>query len=223
MDLKLFMKMLVKFIVGVVLIGALLFLPVGTFNYPNAWLFLGLLFIPMLGIGIVLCIKAPELLQKRLSSKEKEKTQKRVVMSSFIVFVLGFIVTALDFRNGWSHMNKIEIIEASIIFLFGYGLYIEVLRENKYLSRTVEVQEDQKVIDTGVYSIVRHPMYLATILMFLAMPLVLGSKIGFLVFVIHPFIIAKRIKNEEEILEEGLKGYKEYKEKVKYRIIPYIW
>lgn len=223
MNIKLLLNATIKLVLGFIICALLLFLPVGTFDYPNAWLFLGLLFIPMIGAMIIMSIKSPELLEKRMASKEKENKQKEVVFSSAIIFIVGFIVTALDFKHGWSNMNKLEVIESCILFLFGYGMYMEVLRENRFLSRTVEVQENQEVIDTGLYSIVRHPMYLATILMFLAIPLVLGSTYGLIVFLPYPFLIAKRIKNEEEILEEGLKGYKEYKKKVKYRLIPYVW
>lgn len=223
MNIKLLLNATIKLVFGFIICAALLFLPVGTFNYPNAWLFLGLLFIPMIGAMIIMSFKAPELLKKRIASKEKENKQKKIVFSSALIFIAGFIVTALDFKNGWSDMNKLEVIESCILFLFGYGMYMEVLRENRFLSRTVEVQEEQEVIDTGLYSIVRHPMYLATILMFLAIPLVLGSTYGLIVFLPYPFLIAKRIKNEEEVLEKGLKGYKEYKKKVKYRLIPYVW
>lgn len=223
MNIKLLLNATIKLVFGFIICAALLFLPVGTFDYPNAWLFLGLLFIPMIGAMIIMYFKAPELLKKRLASKEKENKQKEIVFSSALIFIAGFIVTALDFKNGWSDMNKLEVIESCILFLFGYGMYMEVLRENRFLSRTVEVQEEQEVIDTGLYSIVRHPMYLATILMFLAIPLVLGSTYGLIVFLPYPFLIAKRIENEEEVLEKGLKGYKEYKKKVKYRLIPYVW
>ena len=223
MNVKLLVKTLVRFILGVVICAALLFGPVGTFNYPNAWLFLALLFIPIFLEGVILFIKNPDLLEKRMNLKEKQKVQKKVIGFTALIFILGFVVTSLDFKYGWSEMTKYEIIEASILFLFGYGMYMEVIRENKFLSRTIEVQENQKVIDTGLYAMVRHPMYLASILMFLAMPLVLGSKIGFLIFALYPFALVKRIKNEEEVLEKELDGYTEYKKKVKYRLIPYVW
>lgn len=223
MKIKLLLSAFIKLALGFVICMLLLFLPVGTFNYPNAWLFLGLLFIPMIGVGIILFVKSPELFEKRMALREKEKTQRGVIAISGLIFIIGFIVTSLDFKYGWSNMTKIETVEASILFLFGYIMYMEVLRENKYLSRTVEVQDNQEVIDTGLYAMVRHPMYLATILMFLAMPLVLGSKIGLLVFIFYPFVIRKRIENEEAVLEKGLKGYSEYKKKVKYRLIPYVW
>ena len=223
MNVKLLVKTLVRFILGVVICAVLLFVPVGTLNYPNAWLFLALLFIPIFLEGVILFIKNPDLLEKRMNLKEKQKVQKKVIGFTALIFILGFVVTSLDFKYGWSEMTKYEIIEASILFLFGYGMYMEVIRENKFLSRTIEVQEDQKVIDTGLYAMVRHPMYLASILMFLAMPLVLGSKIGFLIFALYPFALVKRIKNEEEVLEKELDGYTEYKKKVKYRLIPYVW
>ena len=168
MKIKLLLSAFIKLALGFVICMLLLFLPVGTFNYPNAWLFLGLLFIPMIGVGIVLFVKSPELLEKRMALREKEKTQRGVIAISGLIFIIGFIVTSLDFKYGWSNMTKIETVEASILFLFGYIMYMEVLRENKYLSRTVEVQDNQEVIDTGLYAMVRHPMYLATILMFLA-------------------------------------------------------
>lgn len=223
MKIKLLLSAFIKLALGFVICMLLLFLPVGTFNYPNAWLFLGLLFIPMIGVGIILFVKSPELLEKRMALREKEKAQRGVIAISGLIFIIGFIVTSLDFKYGWSNMTKIETVEASILFLFGYIMYMEVLRENKYLSRTVEVQDNQEIIDTGLYAMVRHPMYLATILMFLAMPLVFGSKIGLLVFIFYPFVIRKRIENEEAVLEKGLKGYSEYKKKVKYRLIPYVW
>ena len=223
MNVKLLVKALVRFIFRVVICAVLLFVPVGTLNYPNAWLFLALLFIPIFLEGVILFIKNPDLLEKRMNLKEKQKVQKKVIGFTALIFILGFVVTSLDFKYGWSEMTKYEIIEASILFLFGYGMYMEVIRENKFLSRTIEVQEGQKVIDTGLYAMVRHPMYLASILMFLAMPLVLGSKIGFLIFALYPFALVKRIKNEEEVLEKELDGYTEYKKKVKYRLIPYVW
>ena len=223
MNVKLLVKTLVRFILGAVICAVLLFAPVGTLNYPNAWLFLALLFIPIFLEGVILFIKNPDLLEKRMNLKEKQKVQKKVIGFTALIFILGFVVTSLDFKYGWSEMTKYEIIEASILFLFGYGMYMEVIRENKFLSRTIEVQEGQRVIDTGLYAMVRHPMYLASILMFLAMPLVLGSKIGFLIFALYPFALVKRIKNEEDVLEKELDGYTEYKKKVKYRLIPYVW
>lgn len=220
---KLLIQTLVKFILGIVLIGILLFLPAGTLGYKNAWLLMGLLFIPMFFVGVVLFIKNPELLEKRIKNKEKEDIQKRVIDISIILFLLGFIISGLDFRFGWSNLNDIVIYIASFVLLFSYGMYIEVLRENAYLSRTIEIQENQKVISTGLYGIVRHPMYLATLLLFMSFPLVLGSLYGFIIFLGFPFVLAKRIKNEEKVLEEGLEGYIEYKQKVKFKIIPFIW
>ena len=221
--MKLLINALTKFICGLILVGLLLFLPAGTFYYPNAWLFVGILFVPMIFLGVVLFTKAPELLKKRLDTKEKESTQKGVVAFSALIFLTGFILAGLDFRFGLSKVPLAVVIIASLLFLVSYGLYAEVMRENAYLSRTVKVQENQKVIDTGLYGIVRHPMYMATILMFLSIPLVLGSWYAFVVFLFYPVIIAVRIKNEEQVLSKELNGYEEYKQKVKYRIIPFIW
>ena len=223
MSINLFFQAIIKFLFGVVIIGLLLFIPAGTINYWNAWLFMGLLFIPMFIVGIIMMIKNPDLLRKRLNAKENEKTQKIVIAISGIMFILGFVCAGLNFRYSWITLPNIVIIISSIVFVIAYILYGEVLRENAYLSRTIEVQENQKVIDTGLYGIVRHPMYAVTILLFLSIPLILGSIISFLVFLIYPIIIAKRIKNEEEVLEKNLKGYKEYKNKVKYKMIPFIW
>lgn len=221
--MKLLINALVKFLLGVVLLGALIFLPAGTFNYFGGLLFVCVLFIPVLIMGVVLFIKAPDLLEKRLKNKEEQKEQKSVVALSGLVFVGGFILSGLDFRFGWSNMPRAIMIIAAVLFVFGYALFGEVMRENAYLSRVIEVQEGQKVIDTGLYGVVRHPMYMSTVLMFLAMPLVLGSWFGFVLFLIHPFLLAFRIKNEEKVLIEGLEGYSEYKQKVKYRMIPFIW
>jgi protein-S-isoprenylcysteine O-methyltransferase Ste14 len=214
---------LTKMILGMALIGLLLLLPAGTFYYPSAWILMGLLFVPMLAVGIVLLCKAPELLKKRLNSKEKESEQKIVILLSSLIFVVGFILAGLDFRFEWTQLPLPVIVVGAILFLFSYGIYIEVMRENAYLSRTVEVQENQKVVDTGLYSIVRHPMYMAIIILFFSMPIVLGSAVAILPFLFIPAVLVKRIKNEEEVLEEGLDGYREYKDKVKYRILPYIW
>ena len=222
-NIKLLFQAITKYVLGVLIIGLVLFLPAGTFNYWNAWLFIALLFIPMFILGIILFLKDKELLRKRLQSKEKEIEQKQVILISLILFVGGFIISALDFKYGWTHLPKEVTIISSIVLLLSYILYAEVMRENAYLSRTIEVQENQKVIDTGLYAIVRHPMYLATTLLFLSFPLVLGSFISFIIFLIFPFTLAKRIKNEEKVLEEGLKGYKGYKQKVKYKMIPFIW
>ena len=221
--MKLLFSALTKFILGLTLVSALLFLPAGSFFYPNAWLFISLLFIPMLILGVVLFIKAPALLEKRLNAKEKEKTQKGVVALSTLLFLTGFIVAGLDFRFDWSQIPLWGVIIASAVLLVSYALYAEVMRENAYLSRTIEVQEDQKVIDTGLYGIVRHPMYAVTIWLFLAIPVVLGSLWSLLCFLPYVAVIAIRIQNEEKVLEAELSGYAEYKKRVKYRILPFIW
>ena len=223
MNIKLFFQAIIKYFTGLILVGALLFIPAGSFEYYNAWLLIALLFIPMFIAGIILMIKAPDLLQKRLNVKEKENDQKQVVLFSALMFLLGFIIAGLNFRFNWFKLDNIIIIISSVLFIISYVLYAEVLRENTYLSRTIEVQENQRVIDTGLYGIVRHPMYLATIILFLTIPLILGSIISFIIFLIYPIIITKRIKNEEKILENNLKGYSEYKKKVKYKLIPFIW
>ena len=223
MNIKLFLQAIIKFLLGVLIIGILLFIPAGTIEYWNAWLFMGLLFIPMFIVGIIMMIKNPDLLRKRLNAKENEKTQKIVIAISGIMFILGFVCAGLNFRYSWITLPNIVIIISSIVFAIAYILYGEVLRENAYLSRTIEVQKNQKVIDTGLYRIVRHPMYAVTLLLFLLIPLILGSIISFFIFLIYPIIIAKRIKNEEEVLEKNLEGYKEYKNKIKYKMIPFIW
>ena len=223
MTKKLFFSAIIKFTLGLVLIGLLIFLPAGTINFVNGWIFMGLLFVPMFIAGIVMMLKNPYLLEKRLDAKEKQSEQSLVVKLSGLMFLAGFIVAGLDFRFGWLPLPKFVVITASILFLAAYALYAEVLRENTYLSRTIEVQENQKVIDTGLYGIVRHPMYSATLLLFLSMPLVLGSLYAFIIFLVYPLIIVKRLKAEEEFLEKELDGYKEYKQKVKYRLIPFIW
>ena len=223
MDIKLFLQAIIKYIFGVLIVGALLFIPANSFKYWNGLLFMGLLFIPMFIAGIILMIKNPELLRKRLNAKEEENEQKWVLVFSGLMFIVGFIVAGLNYRYKWIEMPNIVIIISSILFIIAYILYAEVLRENTYLSRTIEVQDNQKVIDTGLYGIVRHPMYAVTILLFLTMPLILGSVISFLIFLIYPIIIAKRIKNEEKMLEKELKGYAEYEKKVRYKIIPFIW
>ncbi len=223
MTTKLLIDAIRKFTLGVVLIGILIFLPAGTFSYFNGWLFMGILFVPMFLLGIVLMVKNPELLRKRLDAKEKQKEQSLVVKLSGLMFLAGFIVAALGYRFDWYILPKGVAIGASVVFLTGYLLYVEVLKENTFLSRTIEVQEDQKVIDTGLYGIVRHPMYSVTLLMFLSTPLVLGSIYSFLIFLTYPFLIIRRIENEEELLEKELDGYQEYKQKVKYRLIPFIW
>ena len=223
MTMKLFIQAVTKFSLGVILIGLLIFLPAGTLSFFNGWLFMGLLFVPMFIAGIVMILKNPELLKSRLDAKEKQKEQDLVVKLSGLMFLAGFIVAGLGFRFGWYTLPKGVVIGASVVFILAYILYAEVLRENTYLSRTIEVQENQKVIDTGLYGIVRHPMYSATLLLFLSMPLVLGSVYSFFIFLAYPLIIAKRIKGEEEFLEKELQGYAEYKQKVKYRLIPFIW
>ena len=223
MDKKLFIQAITKFTFGFIIIALLLFIPAGTLNYLNAWLFIGILFVPMFIVGIILMIKNPDLLRKRLNSKEKEAEQGILLLLGGVMFICGFVVAGLNYRFEWIILPKYIVYIGTIIFLLAYVLYAEVLRENMYLSRIIEVQENQKVIDTGLYGIVRHPMYLSTILLFLSIPLVLGSLFSFLIFMIYPFIIAKRIKNEEKVLEQGLKGYLEYKEKVRYKMIPFIW
>ena len=223
MSVKLFSQAIIKFIFGLAITALLLFAPAGTFDYWNGWLFLGLLFIPMFIAGIILMIKNPELLKKRLNAKENEKTQKIVLLLSGLMFIAGFVLAGFNYRYGWMKLPNIVVIIASVLFVIAYILYAEVLRENEYLSRTIEVQENQKVIDTGLYGIVRHPMYAVTILLFLTMPIILGSLISFVIFLIYPILIAKRIKNEEMVLEKDLNGYSAYREKVKYKMIPFIW
>ncbi len=223
MSVKLFFSAIFKFLLGVVLVGALIFLPAGTILYFNGLLFMGILFVPMFLAGIVMIIKNPMLLESRLDAKEKEKEQGLVVKLSGLMFLAGFIVAGLGFRFGWYTLPIGVSIGGAVVFLVAYILYAEVLRENTYLSRTIKVQEGQKVVDTGLYGIVRHPMYSATLLLFLSMPIVLGSLYSLIIFLAYPFIIAKRIKGEEELLERELEGYSDYKKKVKYRLIPFIW
>ena len=223
MTIKLFVQALVKFFAGVILVGLLIFLPAGTISFFNGWLFMGILFVPMFLAGIVMMIKNPDLLKKRLVAKEESKEQDMVVKLSGLMFIAGFVVAGLDFRFGWYMLPKTVSVVFAVVFLAAYVLYAEVMRENTYLSRTIEIQENQKVIDTGLYGVVRHPMYSVTLLLFLSMPLVLGSVFSFLIFLVYPFIIAKRIRNEEEFLEKELEGYIEYKKKVRYRLIPFIW
>ena len=220
---KLFLNALVKFLCGLLLVGLLLFLPAGTLHYPNGWLFAGLLFIPMLLLGGILLFRSPELLKKRLDHKEKESAQQWVVALSGLLFLAGFIIAGLDFRWGWSNVPVPVVAVASVVLLIAYALYAEVMRENAYLSRTVKIQEGQQVVDTGLYGIVRHPMYAVTIWLFLAIPLVLGSWFSLLCFLHYPILIIIRIRNEEKVLSEGLAGYEAYKKKVKYRLIPFIW
>lgn len=221
--MKLALNALVKYACGLLLMGLLLFLPAGTLAWGRGWLLMGLLFVPMLALGIALLLKAPELLRKRLNSREAEDAQKKVVGLSALVFLLGFLAAGLDFRFGLSEMPGWLVAAACVIFLLSYGMYAEVMRENAYLSRTIELQAGQKVVDTGLYGVVRHPMYAATVLMFLSMPLVLGSWISLAVFLVYPILIAGRIRGEEQVLLEGLAGYGEYMKKVKYRILPFVW
>ena len=223
MTKQLFAQAIIKFFAGLIIVALLLFVPAGTLCYWQAWLFLGILFIPMFCAGIVMMFRDPELLKKRLNAKEEETEQKTVIALSGLMFLAAFIAAGLNFRFGWIVMPAWLVWAAAVIFLLAYALYAEVLRENAYLSRTIEVQEGQKVVDTGLYGIVRHPMYAVTLVLFLAMPLVLGSLPSFVILLCYIPIIVKRIKNEEKVLEEGLPGYTEYKKKVKYRLIPFIW
>lgn len=223
MDTKLFMQGIGKFVSGIVLIGLLLFLPAGTFAYWQAWLLIGILFIPMFVAGLIMIKKSPELLRKRLNVKEEQTEQKTVIALSGVMFLAAFVTAGLNIRFGWLVLPAWVSYAAAVVFLLAYALYAEVLRENVWLSRTVEVQENQKVIDTGLYGIVRHPMYTSTLFLFLAMPLVLGSPISFVILLAYLPIIVKRIRNEEQVLEEGLDGYTAYKQRVRYRLIPYVW
>jgi len=223
MTKKLFIQAITKFLLGIVLVGLLIFLPAGTFSFANGWLFMGTLFVPMFLTGVAMMLKNPDLLKKRLNAKEAQEEQRLVVRLSGLMFLMGFIVAGLGFRFDWYILPKSVAIGATVVFLVAYMLYTETLRENTYLSRTIEVQDNQKVIDTGLYGIVRHPMYSATLLLFLSMPIVLGSIYSFSIFLAYPFIIAKRIKSEEELLEKELDGYCAYKQKVKYALIPFIW
>jgi protein-S-isoprenylcysteine O-methyltransferase Ste14 len=221
--MKLFIQAIIKFMLGVVLVGALIFLPAWTLEYLGGWILMGILFVPMFVAGIVMLVKNPKLLASRLNAKEKEKTQDIVVKLSGLMFIAGFVIAGLDYRFKWLELPLFVQIIGVVIFLISYILYAIVLKQNTFLSRTIEVQENQYVIDTGLYGVVRHPMYTTTIFLFLAMPLVLGSLFAFLIFLLYPIIIVIRIKNEEKVLSEELVGYKEYKEKVKYRLIPFIW
>jgi protein-S-isoprenylcysteine O-methyltransferase Ste14 len=222
--MKLLTQAIAKVLMGLLCLGVLVFLPAGTLHYPGAWLLIAILFIPMVFFGIFLYCKAPELLKKRLNSKEENKDQKSVILLSSLLFLAVFVLSGLDFRFGWSHVPLWCVITAAVVFLAGYGVYIEVMRENAYLSRTVEIQQGQKVIDTGLYGLVRHPMYFATVLLFLAMPLVLGSFFAFLLMLVgYPPILAWRIRDEEKTLAAGLPGYPAYMGKVRYRILPFIW
>ena len=223
MDKGLFIQAMTKFLGGLVLVGLLLFLPAGSLHYWQAWLLIGILFVPMLMAGLVMMGRNPDLLRKRLDAREKESEQKTVVALSGLLFIASFAVAGLNWRFQWWVLPNWTVWVAAGLFLLSYLLYAEVLRENTYLSRTIKVQEDQKVIDTGLYGIVRHPMYMASTVLFLAMPLVLASPISFFIMLGYLPVIAKRIRNEEKVLEEGLEGYSEYKKKVKYRILPLIW
>lgn len=223
MTFKLLSGAITKFLLGVFLVGILIFLPAGTFSFFNGWLFMSILFIPMFFAGLIMLFKNPELLQKRLNAKEKQREQGMVVKLSGLMFLLGFAVSGLNVRFDWYTLPKGVSLAAAVVFLASYLLYAEVLRENTYLSRTIEVQENQKVIDTGLYAIVRHPMYSVTLILFLSMPLVLGSVYSFLIFLVYPIIIIIRIKNEEKFLEKELGGYCDYKKRVKFRLIPFIW
>ena len=223
MTIKLFFEAIIKYLLGLIIVSLLLFIPAQTLEYWNAWLFIGLLFIPMFIVGIILMFKDPNLLRRRLDVKEKEQEQRLVLLLSGLMFISSFVVAGLNFRFKWIELPNIVIIISSILFIISYILYGEVLRENSYLLRTIKVEKNQKLIDTGLYSIVRHPMYLVTIILFLMIPLVLNSIISFFISLIYPIIIIIRINNEEKVLEKELKEYKEYKKKLKYRLIPYVW
>ena len=223
MDAKLFSQAIIKFLCGLLLVGALLFLPAGTFGYWHAWLLIGILFLPMFIAGLIMMKKSPDLLRKRLDAREEQMEQKAVIALSGLMFLAAFVVAGLNFRFGWIVLPAWASYAAAVVFLLAYALYAEVLRENVWLSRTVEVQENQKVVDTGLYGMVRHPMYMSTLLLFLSMPLVLGSVISLCVMLAYIPIIAKRIRNEEQVLEHGLEGYAEYKKRVKYKVIPFVW
>ena len=221
--MKLLYNALIKVTVGILLVGAMIFWPAGTLAYPKGWLFMGLLFVPMVIAGFVMLFKAPDLLAKRLDAKEKQSEQKGVVASAGLMFIAGFVVSGLDHRFGWSGMSWVVTMVAAVLFLAAYGLYAEVLRENAYLSRTVKVEEGQTVVSTGLYGVVRHPMYAATILLFLMMPLVLGSWYGAIIFLVYPVLIIIRLKGEEALLVKELPGYEAYCRKVRFRLIPFIW
>ena len=223
MSAKLFLQAIIKFLAGVVMVGALIFLPAWSFEYVEGWIFMGILFIPMFVAGIVMMFKSPDLLKSRLSAKETEKEQKLVIGLSLLMFIGAFVVAGLNFRFKWLEMPFWSVILAACIFIAAYIFYAEVLRENAYLSRTIEVQEGQKVVDTGLYGVVRHPMYMVTLVLFLSMPFVLGSLFSFFIMLVYIPIIVVRIINEEKFLEKELNGYTEYKKKVKYRLIPFIW
>ena len=220
---KLFVQAVTRFLAGLFIVGLLLFLPAGTFAFWQAWLLIFILFVPMFIAGLIMMKKSPDLLRKRLNAKEEQTEQKTVILLSGLMFLAAFIAAGLNYRFGWIILPGAVSFAAAIVFLLAYVLYAEVMRENAYLSRTIEVQENQKVIDTGLYGLVRHPMYMSTLLLFLAMPLVLGSVISFAIMLAYIPIISKRIRNEEQVLEEGLEGYKEYKQRVRYKVIPFVW
>lgn len=223
MDRRLFGQAMAKFFAGLLFVAVPLFVSAGTLRWPQAWLLLGILFVPMFAAGILMMLKNPALLEKRLHGREEQGEQRAVIAVSGVMFLSAFIVAGLNFRFRWTALPPWVSWAAAAVFLLGYGLYAEVLRENTYLSRTVEVQQDQKVIDTGLYGVVRHPMYMATLLLFLSMPLVLGSLPSFVILLIYPALIVKRIRNEEQVLTQGLEGYRAYKARVKYRMIPFLW
>lgn len=223
MSAKLLKQALIKVLAGIVLIGLLLFVPAGSLAYWQGWLLMGILFIPMIVAGFVMMAKCPELLKKRLNAKEEQAEQKMVVVCSGLMFIATFVAAGLNYRFQWIPLPPIVSYIFAVVFLIGYTLYAEVLKENEYLSRTVEVQENQKVIDTGLYGVVRHPMYMSTFILFLSMPLVLGSVISFIIMLVYIPIIAKRIRNEEQVLEAGLEGYTEYKTRMKYKVLPFVW
>lgn len=223
MSRVLFLSAIVKYAAGVILIAALLFLPAGTIHYSQGWLLMGILFVPMFIAGLVMMAKNPDLLRSRLNAKEKEREQSTVVKLSGLMFLVGFILAGLSFRLGWLMLSRWVSILGAALFLASYALYAEVLRENTWLSRTVEVQEGQQVVSTGLYGVVRHPMYAVTVVLFLSMPLVLGSALAFVVFLAYPAIIMKRIRNEEDVLTRDLPGYAEYMQQVKWRLIPFVW
>jgi protein-S-isoprenylcysteine O-methyltransferase Ste14 len=223
MTIKLFFQAIAKFVLGIILVGFLIFLPAGSLFFINGWLFMGILFVPMFFAGIVMMIKNPELLKKRLKAKEKQSEQSLVVKLSGLMFIAGFVVAGLDYRFGWSNVPNWVTITSSAVFVLDYALYAEVMRENAYLSRTIKVEQGQKVVDTGLYGIIRHPMYAATIEMFLMMPLILGSWYALIVFAVYPMVIVVRLKDEEKMLSQELTGYEAYKQKVKWRLIPFIW
>ena len=221
--MKLLLSALVKFLCGVLMVGLLLFLPAGTLTYANGWLLMGVLFVPMLIAGFVMFFRSPDFLAKRLDAKEKQAAQKGVLALSGLMFLAGFVVAGFDYRHGWSQMPPWVTWCAAALFLAAYGLYAEVMRENAYLSRTIQVQQGQTVVDTGLYALVRHPMYMATLVLFLSIPLILGSWFALVIFAAYPVIIVIRLKDEEALLTRELPGYEAYKAKVKYRLIPFIW